>query len=60
MGMVELLEQLRLICILTRSLNEVESFRRQTIVYDLIGTKDLDMIEFQISHLFQWFMGIYI
>ena len=39
--------------VLTCSLNEVESFRRQTIVYDLIGTKDLDMIELQISHLFR-------
>jgi tetrahydromethanopterin S-methyltransferase subunit A len=39
--------------ILTCSLNEVESFRRQTIVYDLIGTKNLDTIEFQVSHLFR-------
>lgn len=36
---------------LTCSINEIESFRRQTIVHDLIGTKNLDMIEFQISHL---------
>ncbi|MFL6385393.1 MAG: hypothetical protein ACJ712_10555 [Nitrososphaeraceae archaeon] len=36
------------------SQKDIESFRRQTMIYDLIGIKDMNIIKTQLELLMEW------